>query len=326
MDISLICTVYNEGESLRPLLESVLEQERRPDEAVFVDGGSTDSTQDILEEYASEHDFIRLKVEEGANIAEGRNTAVEAAENDYIVGTDGGCVLDPGWCSAMEDAFEAGHEALSGLWRPSSRNLFEFVQGEIRGRYVREGDVPDNWAPSSRSVGFTRQAWEDAGGYPEHLYTGEDARFNTSVREAGYEWRVVRDAYVTWDMRPTWKSYWNQFFQYGEGDARAGNMLDYPGRILGLSKVLWRTAATWIGVLGVALAPLSPLFLLGTLAGFGAQLAFKTGALRSSVSKKGLRSIPYWIGLVLAGSLAHFTGYYTEKISSGFQSGGAVES
>ena len=315
MEVSLICTVYNEGESLRQLIESILEQDRRPDEAVFVDGGSTDQTTEILQEYTDRHDFMQFEVEDGANIAEGRNTAIEAAENDYIVGTDGGCVLDPGWCAAMEQVFKQGNKALSGLWRPSSTNLFEFVQGEIRGRYVREGDVPDNWAPSSRSIGFTRQVWKDAGTYPEHLYTGEDAKFNTNVREAGYEWHVVRDAYVAWEMRPTWKAYWNQFQTYGEGDARAGNMFDYPGKVLGVSKVFWRTAATWTGVLGLVFSIVHPLSLAASAAGFGAQLVFKAGALQSSISEEGLRAAPYWLGLVLIGSLAHFTGYYKERIN-----------
>jgi glycosyltransferase involved in cell wall biosynthesis len=314
VDISLICTVYNEGESLYNLMESILDQERRPDEVVFVDGGSSDETVEILRDYGRAHDFIRFEVEEGANISEGRNRAIELASHDYLVGTDGGCVPDPSWCAAMEDAFEAGHEALSGLFRPSSSSLFEFVQGEVRAGYTARGDVPDDWPPSSRSVGFTREAWEEAGGYPEHLYTGEDARFNAEVREAGYEWHVVRDAFVEWEMRPTWRSYWNQFYTYGVGDARAGNMFDYPGEIFGVSKVFWRTSATWAGVLGLLLTPLSTICAVAGLLGFGSQLAFKHGALKSSVREEGVKTVPYWIGIVLVGSLAHFTGYYSERL------------
>ncbi|PSG99723.1 MAG: hypothetical protein BRC28_03210 [Nanohaloarchaea archaeon SW_4_43_9] len=129
MKISLICTVYNEGESIRDLLNSIVSQTRVPDEAVFVDAGSDDKTREIIEEYQEDHDWIRLIVDEGCNIAEGRNTAVENAEYDYIVGTDGGCIVDKEWCEAMEGAFQEGHEALSGLWKPHSENLFEFVQG-----------------------------------------------------------------------------------------------------------------------------------------------------------------------------------------------------
>ncbi len=314
MNITLICTVYNEGDSITPLLESVLDQARQPDEAVFVDAGSEDGTLETLREYEEDFDWIRVVVDEGCNIAEGRNKAVSEADYDYIVGTDGGCTLEPRWCKAMEEAFEEGHEALSGLWKPSYSNTFEMVQGKIRGNYIEKGKIPENWPPSSRSIGFTRQVWEDAGGYPEHLYTGEDAKYNSNVRRAGYEWHVVEDAWVDWQMRPTLKAYWNQFYTYGEGDARAGNLFDYPGKIFGVSKVFWRTAATGVGLTGLILAAVHPAFLLLTVGGFGSQLVFKAGALRASVNQGGLKTIPYWLTLVLTGAIAHFTGYMVEKV------------
>lgn len=314
MEISLICTVYNEGESIRDLLDSIVNQTRTPDEAVFVDADSTDNTKDIVKEYQEDHDWIRLIVDEGCNIAEGRNTAVESAEHDYIVGTDGGCIVDEEWCEAMEEAFQEGYEALSGLWKPYSKNLFELVQGEIRGHYIESGNIPENWAPSSRSIGFTRQAWREAGKYPEHLYTGEDAKYNSNMRRAGYEWHVVEDAWVEWKMRPTWKTYWKQFRQYGEGDARAGNMFDYPGKIIGVSKVFIRTFTTWLAILGLALALYDPRLLILTLVGLGPQYANKLPSLISSVRQRGLRAALYWLTMIPMESLAHFYGYYKERL------------
>lgn len=312
--VSLICTVYNEEGTLRELLDSIVDQTRKPDEAVFVDGGSTDSTIEIIQEYAEKHEWISLIVEEGCNIAEGRNVAVENASHDYIVGTDGGCIVDEKWCESMVKAFEEGHRALSGIWHPCSESLFEFVQGEIRGHYIKSGDIPDTWAPSSRSIGFTREAWQEAGKYPEDLYTGEDAKFNSNMRRAGHEWHVVRDAVVYWRMRPTWKDYWKQFSQYGEGDARARNMFDYPGKILGVSKVALRTATTWTALIGLAGTVFTPYSITLTALGFGIQYTPKIGALKSSIKQKGLKTIPYWIVMIPFESIAHFTGYYRERI------------
>ncbi|MBC5792912.1 MAG: glycosyltransferase [Nanohaloarchaea archaeon] len=314
MKISLICTVYNEGGSIEELLESIVGQKRTPDEAVFVDAGSEDGTRQIIENYSEDYEWIKLFVEEGCNIAEGRNTAIEKAENDYIVGTDGGCILDEGWVKAMEEAFEDGHEALSGLFKPLSDDLFEFVQGEIRCAHYERENVPDNWPPSSRSVGFTRQAWEDAGKYPEDLFTGEDAKYNSNIRRAGYEWHVVRDAFVYWRMRPSWRSYFKQFYLYGEGDARAGNMFDYPGKIFGVSKVFLQTSTTYIGLIGLAGAITEPLLLSLTVAGFGAHYGYYLSNLKSAVEKKGLKTAPYFIGLVPVQTLGHFLGYHKEKV------------
>lgn len=51
MKISLITICWNSERTLNRALNSVMEQTRRPDEYLFVDGGSTDRTLSILEEF-----------------------------------------------------------------------------------------------------------------------------------------------------------------------------------------------------------------------------------------------------------------------------------
>ncbi|PSG99724.1 MAG: hypothetical protein BRC28_03215 [Nanohaloarchaea archaeon SW_4_43_9] len=136
------------------------------------------------------------------------------------------------------------------------------------------------------------------------------------MRRAGYEWYVVRDAWVEWKMRPTWKAYWKQFRQYGEGDARAGNMFDYPGKIFGLSKVFVRTATTALALAGIALALYDLRLLILTFIGLAPQYANKLPSLLSCVKQKGFRTVPYWLTMIPMESMAHFYGYYKEKAQS----------
>jgi len=260
-EATLICTVYNEGESMRELLDSVVGQTVTPDEALFVDGGSTDNTQEIIEEYAEEHDWINLVIDEGANIAEGRNTAVENASNDYIVSTDGGCILDKKWygkmCKALED-----HEFVVGMWKPRYESLFEKVQGRIISSQMTPEEVKKgNRSASSRSVGFSKKVWEEVGGYPEELYTGEDSKFNAKILSGGYEQGVAEDAWVKWKMRPTWKSLWDQFETYGEGDAKGGNLFTHHSKKLGVTKNLLLTTYAKAFLLTLATTMLSVIYL-----------------------------------------------------------------
>ncbi|MCX7671294.1 MAG: glycosyltransferase, partial [Anaerolineae bacterium] len=76
--VSVICTVLNEGDAIRRLLDSLLAQTRPPDEVVIVDGGSRDQTVAILREYADRLP-LQVLVEPGANISRGRNVAIAAA-------------------------------------------------------------------------------------------------------------------------------------------------------------------------------------------------------------------------------------------------------
>lgn len=235
MKVSLIMTVYNESGTLEQTLGSIRDQTVVPDEVVVVDGGSTDGTVDVLHEWESE--LPLTVIEEECNIAEGRNIAVEQASHDHILGTDGGCVLDEDWVAEMTAGFEES-DCVAGLFRPLEGSLFQRVQGRIMGgERVAEEIRAGRRGPSSRAIGFTRAAWQDVGGYPEDLYTGEDTKFNRELQDAGHEFAVA-DAWVSWEMRPTWGALWDQFHRYGRGDAEAGNLLRTSSRRFGLSKQL----------------------------------------------------------------------------------------
>ncbi|WEL20076.1 glycosyltransferase [Candidatus Nanohalococcus occultus] len=318
MKISLICTVYNEGESIRDLLDSLLDQTRLPDEAVFVDGGSIDNTQEIIEEYAEENEWIKLYVDEGCNIAEGRNTAVRKAENDYIVGTDGGCILDENWLESMAAEFEDGYEFVVGMWKPRSEKMFERVQGRIIASKMSPEEVKKgNRSASSRSVGFTRKVWIEVGGYPEELYTGEDSKFNAEILAKGYEQGVAENAWVEWKMRPTWRSLWEQFKTYGEGDAKGGNLFTHHSKKLGLTKNLLLTAYAKTFLLTLIATAVSAryipeyikyLVLLLVLEVIG-PLIYEKGAIIESLREDGFKAFVFALGISQIKLWAWFTGF-----------------
>lgn len=56
----LICCFLNEGAHLPRLLKSMREQERLPDRLLLVDDGSTDSSAQLAQRFAAEHDFALL--------------------------------------------------------------------------------------------------------------------------------------------------------------------------------------------------------------------------------------------------------------------------
>ena len=91
MKVSVICTVLNEGESIKKLLKTLAQQTRPADEIIFVDGGSSDQTVAVLEAYAAKHQLpLQVMVAAGANISQGRNIAIEAAAGPIIASTDAG--------------------------------------------------------------------------------------------------------------------------------------------------------------------------------------------------------------------------------------------
>jgi len=83
--VSVIITAYNRQVWVRDAIESVLNQTYKNIELILVDNGSTDSTAEVLKEYASKHSFIKV-ICNGTNIRPTLSAmnGLKAATGDYI--------------------------------------------------------------------------------------------------------------------------------------------------------------------------------------------------------------------------------------------------
>src|SRR5262245_13667979 len=115
MKVSLVITVLNEGEHIRPLLDSVLGQTRPPDEVVICGGGSRDNTLAVIGEYAGRLPLKTLSAP-GSNISTGRNAAIREAAGDVIAVTDAGVRLEAQW---LEELLRAGGWEQAGANGPA---------------------------------------------------------------------------------------------------------------------------------------------------------------------------------------------------------------
>ena len=92
MKISLITICWNSERALKRTLDSVMEQTRRPDEYVFVDGGSTDGTMSILEDFKAKAERMNMDVrilqqhrtEGAAGIPDAWNQGIDNVKGDVI--------------------------------------------------------------------------------------------------------------------------------------------------------------------------------------------------------------------------------------------------
>ena len=187
MQVSVIVTVYNEQASIERLLRSLAAQTRRPDEVVICDGGSQDSTVAIIRAFATRFPEqlpnLRVLVEPGANISRGRNVAIRAAQGPIIAATDAGVRLEPTWLEQLVAPWAAGGEpplAVAGFFVPDAEGVFPIAMAATVLPLEDEID-PRTFLPSSRSVAFTKNAWAQAGGYPEWLDYCEDLLFDFAL-------------------------------------------------------------------------------------------------------------------------------------------------
>ncbi len=219
MPVSLCATLFNEADSIASWLDSIRAQSRSPDQIVLCDAGSTDGTIERIREWAEGDPRVKLIVEPGANVPEGRNVAIAAAENELIAITDAGTILEPDWLERLLAPLEGdpGVGVSAGFYRPAGRNPFERVLATVI--TPRRRDIADDgFPPSSRSVAFRKSWWEAVGGYPSWLRAGEDLVFDFSLRERGARFEFAPDAIVAWYPRPTLRAYFQQYRHYARGD------------------------------------------------------------------------------------------------------------
>ncbi len=241
MLVSVICTVLNEGESIRRLMDSLCAQTRRPDEVVIVDGGSADSTVAILQEYTGRLP-LHVLVEPGANISRGRNVAIGAATGDVIASVDAGVWLEPQWLEELvapligERVSGIGYSGsqptsntqspipnpqyppsvVAGFFVPDVQTTFEIAMAATVLPLLEDVN-PATFLPSSRSVAFTKAAWAAAGGYPEWIDYCEDLIFDFRLREVAGPFAWAPEAVAHFRPRGSLKAFFKQYYRYARG-------------------------------------------------------------------------------------------------------------
>ncbi|MYD10767.1 MAG: glycosyltransferase [Chloroflexi bacterium] len=219
--ISVIATVLNEGESMHSLLRSLQRQTLAPDEVVIVDGGSRDDTVAIIRGYEDRLP-LRLLIEAGCNISQGRNRAIEAARGDIIAVTDAGVRLSDDWLARITERLrlDPALNAVGGFFAADARTPFELALGATTLPLARE-IAAETFLPSSRSIAFRKAAALRVGLYPEWLDYCEDLVFDLRLRGAAGPFAFEPRALAHFRPRATLRQYFRQYYFYARGDGKA---------------------------------------------------------------------------------------------------------
>jgi hypothetical protein len=216
--VTVVIPALNEEQTIAPLLDALLGGTRPPDEIVVSDGGSTDSTRDIVGRYVERG--VRL-IEGPGGISENRNAAIEAASHELIACTDAGCIPDSTWLERLVEPLEAGAEWAGGLSRPARTSRLQKLIGLAMMPSPDEIDL-DHFVPGGASQAFTRDAWRRAGGFPEGMRAGEDTVFGQRIKDLGIRPTVVPDAQVTWQAPRSLGEMMSKAFLWGRADGSVG--------------------------------------------------------------------------------------------------------
>ena len=105
--VSVIIPVYNVETYLRQCLDSVCAQTLKEIEIICVDDGSTDSSPDILKEYAQKDARIRILSQKNAGAGAARNYGLRESKGEYLSFLDSDDFFEP---DMLEEAYKSIEE------------------------------------------------------------------------------------------------------------------------------------------------------------------------------------------------------------------------
>jgi glycosyltransferase involved in cell wall biosynthesis len=234
MKVSVIVPVRDEEDSIRELLDSLLQQTRPADEIVITDGGSVDATPQIIEEYIHKGAPVRLIRAGAALPGRGRNLGAAEASGEWLGFTDAGIRLANNWLEALVAKAEADDsiDVVYGSCQPVTNTFFKQCAAIA---YVQPPAPRDGLLIRPRFIASTllrREAWQAVNGFPEDLRSAEDLVFMDRVENAGYRFVFEPRAVVHWDLRPTLGATFKRFLIYSRNNIRAGLFRQWQATIL----------------------------------------------------------------------------------------------
>ncbi len=208
MLISIIVTARNEERNMAHLLDSLVNQEP-PIEIVIIDAKSTDSTAEIVKEYMSRYDFIKLLVRGGTR-GLSRNFGVERCTGEAVAFIDADCIVNPFWISRVRASLE-DWDVVAGKTINIGYQPFEDLE---RVELMYKGF--DITFPSN-NLAYRKSLFDRIGGFDDRFITAEDIDLNLRAVEAGATIHYEKEAIMYHRARPTFYKFYEQAFWNGVG-------------------------------------------------------------------------------------------------------------
>jgi len=217
---SVIVPVYNRRDEVEDLLRSLSQQSDKDFEIILVEDGSTERCEDIALRYASELDLRYFyKSNEGRSIA--RNYGLEHATGQYFVFFDSDCVIPPDYFKTLGRELAnnyvscfGGPDAASDDFTDVQKAISFSMTSLLTTGGIRGGKVQmEKFVPRSFNMGYSREVYEKVGGFREMF--SEDIDMSTRVRQAGFDIRLIRPAFVYHKRRTSIQKFARQTYVFG---------------------------------------------------------------------------------------------------------------
>ncbi|MCK4265957.1 MAG: glycosyltransferase [Thermoplasmata archaeon] len=210
MKLSVVVITRNCEAYMRDCLDSLVIQSHRPVEVIVVDANSTDGTQEIIEEYARGHSYIKLLAHPGTR-GVGRNYGVEKSAGDAVAFMDADAIANGLWVEELLKAFEQGADVVAG--KEVRMGYSGFTSLKRVGMLHKGVDI----TYPSVNLAYRKEVFEAIGGFDPWFKEAEEVDLNYRAVDVGNKLVYWPAAVVYHRARESFMGFFKQSFWYGFG-------------------------------------------------------------------------------------------------------------
>ena len=192
MNVSIIIPLYNEAKAIERFLASI-ESLARQAQIIFVDGGSTDGSDELVKRWCDSKGCQFYRSSKGR--AKQMNLGAEAARGDALFFLHSDSFAPKGCVAEVKRVLKKYNWGCFGIRFASKDPLMKICQmisnNRIRDRKVVFGD---------QGIFIKRETFFDVGGFPD-LPIMEDYQFSLTMKERGERIGIAGGLITTSDRR-----------------------------------------------------------------------------------------------------------------------------
>ncbi len=172
--VSLLLTTYNSAENLPVTLQSIQEQTYSPIEVVIADGGSTDDTISLIQQFARNGGLeVKWVSERDKGLYDAMNKAFCLSTGDIIAVCNDRLSEKDAVSSFVEAIEQAGEDCIG------AHSDLVYMEGDkiVRSWHMGQGNISQGWMPGHPTLYLKREIYEKYGQYDITYHCAADYEF-----------------------------------------------------------------------------------------------------------------------------------------------------
>jgi cellulose synthase/poly-beta-1,6-N-acetylglucosamine synthase-like glycosyltransferase len=224
LKFSIVIPTYNEEDYIENCVNSILIQEYDQSliEILIVDGNSTDSTRNIVQELIRKNENIRLLDNPVSKTPHALNIGAKNSSGDVVIILGAHTEIDKNFVKYNNQFLqEKGVKVTGGTQENVGTTYIQKLIGKVMQMPFAMGSANYRWSKKEQFVdtvvyaAYRRELFDELGYFEENFTISEDAEFNWRIRNAGHRIFYSPKIKSYYYPRSSLKRFFKQIFRYG---------------------------------------------------------------------------------------------------------------